>query len=179
MKLLYTLIFILCSNSALAISTTELKDYLSSNPDVLVKAGEGLYNQEAANSCLYCHGTPEQAGKIAAAAKMYEPKTWKIYKILGGDAAYAANKEEFLAKMRTATYNIILKGSVSHNITFKEPWFDVSKGGGAYDSQMVGLAGAPSKMWIKRYAKERGMTPEVAVNAVYEYIKTMDKQGVF
>jgi cytochrome c553 len=179
MKATFSLAMMFMASSALAISTADLKKKFDSEPAIQAKAGDGLYHQSGANSCLYCHGTPDQAGKVAAAAKLHMPKTWKIYKILGGDGAYAKNKAEFLKNMHDATVHLIAKGAVTHNVSYKEPWYDVSKGGGAYDSQMVGLGGPPSKAWVKKYEKSRAMTPEIAAESVYIYIKSLDTQGVF
>lgn len=165
--------------SALALSSADLKKKFDAEPAIMIKSGDGLFHQTGANSCVYCHGTPDQAGKVAAAAKLHLPRTWKIYKILGGDGAYAKNKAEFLKNLHDATVHLITKGAVSHNVSYKQPWFDVAKGGGAYDSQMVGLGGPPSKAWIKKYEKTRGMTPEIAAEAVFNYIKTIDTQKVF
>lgn len=164
--------------SAMALTPADLKKKFDSDPAVMLKAGEALFHQNGANSCIYCHGTATAAGKVAAAAKLYLPKTWKIYKILGGDGAYAKNKADFLAKMHQATIHLISKGAVTHNVGFKEPWFDVAKGGGAYNSQMVGAGGPPSKAWIHKY-ESRGMTPDLAAEAVYKYIQTMDTEKVF
>jgi hypothetical protein len=167
------------SFSAAAFSPADLKKKFDAEPAVMLKAGDSLYHQNGANACIYCHGTATQAGKVAAAAKLHLPKTWKIYKILGGDGAYAKDKAGFLKKMHDATVHLIAKGAVSHNVSYKEPWFDVAKGGGAYDSQMVGVGGPPSKSWIKKYEKARGMTSDLAAEAVYDYIKTMDTQKLF
>lgn len=166
------------ASTALAFSSADLQKKFTDEPAVMLKAGDGLFHQTGANSCVYCHGTPDQAGKVAAAAKLHLPKTWKIYKILGGDGAFAKDKAGFLQKLHDATVHLIAKGAVSHNVSFKQPWYDVAKGGGAYDSQMLGVGGPPSKAWIKKYEK-RGMTPEIAAEAALVYIKTIDTQGVF
>jgi hypothetical protein len=182
LKKTFVLVFTMAamvSGTAFAVSTADLKKKFEEEPAILIKAGAGLYNQTGANSCLYCHGTAVEVGKVATAARIHEPRTWKIYKILGGDAAFAKDRADFLKKMQEATENLIVKGAVSHNVSYKQPWFDVAKGGGAFDSQMVGLAGPPSRAWVRKYEKTRGMTAEVAAHAVYEYIKTLDSQGVF
>lgn len=167
------------SSTLFAFSSADLKKKFESDPAVMLKAGASLYNQTGANSCLYCHGTAKEAGKVANAAKLHQPKTWKIYKILGGDGAFAKNKAEFLKNLHDATVHLIAKGAVSHNVSFKQPWFDVAKGGGAYDSQMVGVGGPPSKSWIKKFEKTRGMNAELASEAVFKYIQTLDTQSVF
>ena len=115
---------------------------------------------------------------MKAAADLAQPKTWKIYKVLGGDAALAKDKAGFLAKMEEATVNLILKGAIAHNSSFKKDWFDL-KSVGPYNAQMVGLAGSPSQKWVKKYKKKRGVTPEMAAKAVYLYLVGLDKQKVF
>lgn len=171
------------SLSALAATTAELKEKLEEDPSIYLKMGAGLYNKKQANSCLFCHGIKtadkEVAGKVAAAAKLHLPKTWKIYKMLGGDAAFAKDKAAFLEKMHQATINLIAKGALAHNSRFKADWFDVAKGGGSYNSQMLGLTGGPSKQWFKKYEKSRGLTKEISSEGVYRFIQAMDIQGVF
>lgn len=144
--------------------------------------GKGVYGDaKASNSCAFCHGASGEGGSVKAAAKLSEPKTWKIYKILGGDAEFAKNKADFLDKMKKATTHLIVKSAVSHNVTFKNanPWFDFAKAKVAsYDAQMMGLTAAPAKAWLKKYA-DKGVTPEIAAESVYLYVQSFDKQGVF
>ncbi|MBP7843252.1 MAG: hypothetical protein KA116_00415 [Proteobacteria bacterium] len=140
-----------------------------------VDKGKELYNQTGANSCQYCHGATGEGGSVKAAAKLSQPTTWKIYKILGGKAEYTKNKADFLAKMKEATVALITKGSILHNATFKKPWFDLKKAGANYDAQMLGIQGAPSKQWIKKSA-----TPDaVAAESSYLFVQTLDKEKVF
>ncbi len=140
--------------------------------------GQGLYEQQGANSCMYCHGIDGKGGKVAVAAKLDTPKSWKVYKALGGDAAFAKNKAEFLKQMEEASVNLITKGAISHNASFKPAYFDWKKTGGTYNAQMLGITGAPSTAWINKY-KAKGVTKEIAAKAVYMYIHKFDTQGVF
>jgi len=140
--------------------------------------GKGLYEQKGANSCLYCHGVDGGGGKVKAAAKLNSPSTWKIYKILGGKEAMAKDKAGFLAKMKEATINLIIKGAIVHNATFKKPWFDLKKAGSPYDAQMLGLMGAPSKNWLKKF-QSKGVTNEIAAESAYLYTQSLDKEGFF
>ncbi|MBS1985627.1 MAG: hypothetical protein JST16_15805 [Bdellovibrionales bacterium] len=140
--------------------------------------GQGLYEQAGANSCLYCHGTGGHDGKVAVAAKLNQPKTWKVYKALGGDAAFAKDKADFLKKMEEATVDLIVKGAIAHNSSFKPAWFDWKKTGGTYNAQMLGVTGAPSAAWINKY-KDKGVTKEIAAKAAYLHIQSFDSQGVF
>ncbi|HVJ66083.1 MAG TPA: hypothetical protein VM901_12565 [Bdellovibrionota bacterium] len=143
--------------------------------------GKGVFNKpEVANTCANCHGITGEGGTVKTAAKLTMPKTWKIYKILGGDAAFAKDKADFLKKMQAATEHLIIRSAVAHNVTFKQanPWFDVAKGGGAYDSQMLGLTAAPAKAWLKKQ-ESKGVTAPIAATSAYLYVQTLDKQGVF
>jgi len=140
--------------------------------------GQGLYDQKGSNSCQYCHGIKGNGGAVATAADLTQPKTWKVYKALGGDAAFNANKVKFLKNMKEATVHLIEKGAVAHNKkSFSRDWFqwDLS---GSYNSQMLGIRGAPSARWYKKY-KNRGVTKTMASEALYLYIKTMDSQGLY
>jgi len=140
--------------------------------------GQGLYEQTGANSCLYCHGQGGHGGKTAGAADLSKPKTWKVYKALGGDAALAKNKSEFLKNMEEASLNLIEKGAIAHNAGFKKPYFDWKKTGGTYNAQMLGLGGAPSVAWLGRF-KDKGVTKALAAKAVYLYLNSIDTQSVF
>ena len=142
------------------------------------KMGKGLYSQKGANSCLYCHGVSGEGGSVKAAAKLSRPKTWKIYKILGGDAAFKKDKDSFLKQMKEATVNVILQGAIRHNATFKKPWFDLKKAGKPYDAQMLGVMGAPSMAWLRKY-KSKGVTKEIAAESAYLYVQSFDKDSLF
>jgi hypothetical protein len=142
--------------------------------------GQGLYEQQGANSCLYCHGVEGYNGKVAASANLSQPKTWKGYKGLGGDAAYKKNPEEFVKKLKEKTLALIINGAAIHNGQLKDkyPNFDIKAAGGTYNAQMLGLAGSPSVAWLKKY-KDRGVTKEIAAEASWIYMATkLDKQGI-
>jgi hypothetical protein len=148
------------------------------NPNIAREAtGNGLYNQSGANSCVYCHGVGGVNGTVKEAANLQKPKTWKIYKILGGDGAFAKDKEGFRSKMKQATTHLILKGAIAHNSSFKQPWYDSSKAA-PYNGQMLGVAGGPSRAWLKKYKEKYGLVPEVAADSLYLYIKSLSKEDV-
>ncbi len=150
-----------------------------SDPNIAREAtGNGLYNQAGANSCLYCHGAGGENGNVKEAANLKTPKTWKIYKILGGDAAFAKDKDAFRSKMKEATTHLILKGAIAHNSSFKKDWFDLSKAGAPYNGQMMGMTAAPSQAWAKKYKAKFGLKPEVASESAYLYIKSLSGSDV-
>lgn len=141
--------------------------------------GRAIYEQTGANSCLHCHGIDGAGGKVAAASKLAEPKTWKVYKGMGGDAAYAKDPTKFLENMRKKSIALLKSGAVIHNGKLKDyPFFDVKLAGGTYNSQMLGLQGSPSVAWLKRQAS-KGVTADIAAESVYLYIQSFDKQNVF
>lgn len=149
------------------------------NPNIPREAmGNGLYNQAGANSCMYCHGVGGVGGSVKTAANLQTPKAWKIYKILGGDAAFAKDQAGFREKMKEATTHLMLKGAIVHNSSFKRPWFDVAKAGAPYDGQMLGVTAPPSRAWLKKYKDKYGVTPEVASESLYLYLKSLSKQDV-
>ncbi len=143
-----------------------------------VAMGQGLYEQQGANSCLYCHGVDGNGGKVAVAAKLTQPKTWKSYKGLGGDAAFAKDKAGFLKNLADSVTDLILKGALAHNATYKNPAYDSKKAGGAFNAQMYGLTAAPSVAWLNKF-KDKGVTKDLAAKSVYLYIQKFDTQGVF
>ena len=130
--------------------------------------GRALYEQPGANSCMYCHGIAGEKGKVAVAANLTQPKTWKSYKGTGGDVA---KMEEFME-------NLVITGAIVHNSKFKPAWYDAKKAGGPVNGQMMGLTGAPSKAWIDRM-KEKGVTKEIAAKSLWLHIQSFDKQGFF
>jgi hypothetical protein len=140
--------------------------------------GKGLYEQQGANSCLYCHGATGEGGKVAAAAKLDHPRQWKTFKGLGGEAAFKKDPADFLKKFEEASVNVIQKGAIAHNSGFKPAWFDWKATGGPINGQMLGLTGAPSTAWLSRF-KDKGVTREIAAKSLYLYIQTLDKDGFF
>ncbi|MEZ4815757.1 MAG: hypothetical protein R3A80_11205 [Bdellovibrionota bacterium] len=149
------------------------------NPNIPREAmGNGLFNQQGANSCVYCHGVGGVGGSVKTAANLQKPKSWKIYKILGGDAAFAKDKDGFKSKMKEATLHLLLKGAIVHNSSFKKPWYDLAKAGAPYDGQMLGMTAPPSRSWLKKYKEKYGVTPEVASESLYLYIQSLSKSDV-
>ncbi len=140
--------------------------------------GKDLYSQPGTNSCLYCHGVGGEGGKIAAAAKLTHPKQWKSFKGIGGEAAYKANKTQFVGRLKEAVIHSITNGAILHNMKFKPAWYDAKKAGGNLNVQMLGLKSAPSMAWLNKQ-KASGMTPEIAAESAWLYIQTFDTEGVF
>jgi cytochrome c553 len=138
--------------------------------------GQGLYEQNGGNSCMFCHGISGEGGNVKEAAKLDLPKTWKTYKALGGDAAYNKDPKGFIEKMKKAVEDLIRLGAIRHNATYKEPGFDWSKIT-PFNAQMMGLGGAASVAWMKKYQK-RGVNAEIAAESLWLHLKSMDKQGV-
>ena len=174
-KIFFTFFFISCFLNA---ETASNPPNPKLNPNIAREAtGNGLYNQSGANSCVYCHGVGGVNGNVKEAANLQNPKSWKIYKILGGDGAFAKDKEGFRSKMKQATTHLILKGAIAHNSSFKQPWYDSSKAA-PYNGQMLGVNGGPSRAWLKKYKEKYGLVPEVAADSVYLYIKSLSKADV-
>lgn len=138
--------------------------------------GQGLYEQSGGNSCLFCHGITGEGGNVAGSAKLDFPKTWKVYKALGGDAAYSKDPKGFVEKMKKATLHIIQVGAIRHNASYKEAGFEWSKIQ-PYNSQMMGISGAASVAWMKKFQK-RGVKPDIAAEATWLHLIKLDKQNV-
>ena len=151
---------------------------LAQAPAASAVMGKGLYEQTGSNSCSYCHGIDGNGGKIAAAAKLSEPKTWKSWKALGGDAAFAKDKAGFLKNLEDSLTEMIQKGAIAFNAGYKKTHYDWKKTGGTINAQMLGLGGAPSTAWLNKF-KERGVTKEIAARSAFLHVQTLDKQGVF
>lgn len=158
--------------------STFLASFQAQALDPSAGMGQGLYEQQGANSCLYCHGAKGYEGKkVAASANLSQPKTWKSYKALGGDAALAKNPGEFRKNLEEAVVHLIVNSAVKHNPkTFDKPYFDWKKAG-SFNAQMMGLKGPPSQAWLAKY-KERGVTDQIAGHATWLYLVTLDTQGV-
>jgi len=138
--------------------------------------GQGLFEQQGGNSCLFCHGIDGTGGNVKEAARLDQPKAWKSYKALGGDAAFAKDPKAFVEKMRLSVESLLRVGAIRHNASYKESGFDWSKIT-PYNAQMMGLSGAASVGWMKKYQK-RGVNAEVAAASLWLHLKTLDKQGI-
>ncbi|MEO5668460.1 MAG: hypothetical protein ABIR96_10400 [Bdellovibrionota bacterium] len=138
--------------------------------------GQGIFEQTGGNSCMFCHGISGEGGNVKEAAKLDLPKTWKTYKALGGDAAFNKDSKAFVEKMKKGIEDIIRNGAIRHNASYKEPGFDWSKIT-PFNSQMMGLTGAASVGWMKKYQK-RGVNAEVAAESLWLHLKSLDKQSV-
>ncbi len=149
----------------------------SQAPSPSVGMGKGLYMSPGANSCMYCHGVAGEGGKVAAAAKLDHPKQWKVYKALGGEAVYKKDPKAFVEKMKSATVHLIQVGAIRHNGTYGADGYNKAAIA-AYNVQMLGLGGAPSMAWLKKY-QDKGMTPEIAAESAWLFVQTLDKDGIF
>jgi hypothetical protein len=140
--------------------------------------GKEIFEQAGSNSCSFCHGIDGKAGKVALSAKLNVPKTWKTFKALGGDAEFTKNKKAFLKNLDEALVDLIAKGAIVHNSTYKNPAHDFKKAGGTINAQMLGMSGGPSMAWLGKN-KDKGVTKEIAAHSALTYIKSFDTQGVF
>lgn len=167
-------------------------------PEKLVELGDFVYNAEGANTCLKCHGKGGHGGDQSGAADLRHPRTWRSYQALGGDGAFASDKEHFLKRLETALHFLINKGATTWNQRyvkkFKDSPYDWNKVDGAdkYDSMMKGVTTGPMKKRAKALQKKLAkmghkVNPraarEIASVAALEYVKSFDdgseKGGVF
>jgi hypothetical protein len=162
--------------SVLVLATSSAASMAQPKPSVVM--GQAIYEQKGANSCMFCHGIDGKGGSVAVAKKLYQPRTWKSYAALGGDAEFNKNKAQFLQRLQQSVVNLIEKGAIVHNASFKQPWFDFKKGGGTFNAQMLGMGGAPSAAWLTKQAS-KGVTKKIAAEAVYLYLQKFDSQNVF
>ena len=171
---------------------------LKLSEDQLKELGDYIYNTEGANTCLKCHGKGGHGGDQAGAADLRHPRTWRSYQALGGDEAFATDKEAFVKKMETALHFLINKGGTTWNQRFsrahKDIVYDWSKVEKAdkYDSMMKGVTTGPMKKKVKGLKEKLGEAgkklktkdlAEVAAVAAFTYVKSFDdgsdKGGVF
>lgn len=175
---------------------------LNLSQEQLLKVGESIFNTDGTNTCLKCHGKGGHGGDQAGAADLRHPRTWVSYQALGGDAAFEANKEEFLKNLETALHFLINEGGTTWNMRFSRKhkdityeWDGVKNADGKevdkYDSMMKGVTKMYSR--IKDDLKEKlgdagkklnkKQLEEVAAVAAFEYVKSLDdgsdKGGVF
>lgn len=172
-------------------------------PELLLEIGDEIYNTEGANTCLKCHGKGGTGGDQAGAADLRHPRTWVSYQALGGNAAFDANKDDFLKKMEAALLYLINKGGTTWNQRFSKAHKDVTynwdgvknadgKEVNKYDSMMKGVTTGPMKKRVKALKGKLGdagkklkskQLAEVAAVAAFEYVKSFDdgsdKGGVF
>ncbi|MGQ4809747.1 hypothetical protein NKDENANG_03174 [Candidatus Entotheonellaceae bacterium PAL068K] len=165
--------------------------------DTLLAIGETLFNTEGANTCLRCHGKGGHGGDQAGAADLRHPRTWRSYQALGGDAAFAADKDKFRQDMETSLLYLIRNGATSWNQKFskkhKDIKYDWSKvmipdKADKYNNMMQGVTSGPMKkqvIGLKKQLKLKKTNPakDVAALAALTYVKTFDdgseKGGVF
>jgi hypothetical protein len=198
MRLLLTVI---CAGLfALPVYAGEIEDNVAKlklSKEDLLKIGEEIYNIDDANTCLRCHGKGGHGGDQAGAADLRHPRTWRVYQALGGDAAFAANKEKFLKDLDVALHYLIRHGATTWNLKFekahKDIKYDWSKVSipdkvDKYNNMMKGLTTEPLKKHVKETIQTKmKLTPaqaqDLAAVADFEYVKTFDdgsdKGGVF
>ncbi len=172
---------------------------LNLTPERLLELGDLVYNTEGANTCLKCHGKGGHGGDQTGAADLRHPRTWRAYQALGGDEAFAADKEGFLKKIETSLHFLINKGSNGWRSRFgkqhKDIVYDWSKVEDAdkYDTMMKGVTAGKMQSRIKKDLKKelgdvgkklkKKQLEEVAAVATFEYVKSFDdgseKGGVF
>lgn len=167
---------------------------LNISQDDLYKMGEKLFNTEGTNTCVYCHGKGGHGGNQAGAADLRHPKTWRSYQALGGDAAYQANKDEFLQKMETAVHFLIANGGTVWNQRFEKKYKDIKYDWSKvtvpdkvdkYNNMMKGVTSGPMKNQVKDVVekplnlKKSSEAEDVASVAAFTYVKSLDEDGVF
>lgn len=170
---------------------------LKMSDEQLLKLGEALFNTEGTNTCVYCHGKGGHGGNQAGAADLRHPKTWRSYQALGGDKAFAADKDKLIKEMQTSLHYLIRNGAPYWNLKFskdhkdiKYDWSKVTVPDKAdkYNNMMKGVTTGPMRHHVKEVQedlklKKSGDARDVAAVAAFTYVKTLDdgsdKGGVF
>ena len=170
--------------------------------DQLFTIGETIFNTEGANTCLKCHGAGGHGGDQAGAADLRHPRTWRVYQALGGDEAFNADKDGFLASMATVIHVLIREGAPTWNLRFAKSHKDIVLDWSQvtipdkvdkYNSMMKGITSGPMKKALKAMAKQvradAGVRlkskdqKDVAAVATYMYVRSFDdgsdQAGVF
>ena len=170
--------------------------------DQLFSIGEMLFNTEGANTCLKCHGAGGHGGDQVGAADLRHPRTWRAYQALGGDEAFNADKEGFLASMATIIHVLIREGGPTWNLRFARSHKDIVLDWSLvtipdkvdkYNSMMKGITSGPMKKALKAVAKQfqadggiklkSKAQKDVAAVATYMYVRSFDdgseQAGVF
>ena len=168
----------------------------------LLTIGETLFNTEGANTCLKCHGAGGHGGDQVGAADLRHPRTWRAYQALGGDEAFNADQEGFLAHMATVIHVLIREGGPTWNLRFAKRHKDIVMDWSLvtipdkvdkYNSMMKGITSGPMKKALKAMAKQvradAGLKlkskaqKDVAAVATYMYVRSFDdgseQAGVF
>jgi len=175
---------------------------LEISEDQLFSIGEMLFNTAGANTCLKCHGAGGHGGAQAGAADLRHPRTWRAYQALGGDEAFNADKDAFLANMATIIHVLIREGAPTWNLRFAKSHKDIVLDWSQvtipdkvdkYNSMMKGITSGPMKKALKAMAKQvqadAGIKlksrnqKDVAAVATYLYVRSFDdgseQAGVF
>jgi hypothetical protein len=175
---------------------------LELSEEQLLGIGETLFNTEGANTCLKCHGAGGHGGDQAGAADLRHPRTWRAYQALGGDEAFNADKNAFLANMATIIHVLIREGAPTWNLRFAKSHKDIEMDWSKvtipdkvdkYNSMMKGITSGPMKKALKTMAKQVQADigiklkskdrKDVAAVATYLYVRSFDdgsdQAGVF
>jgi hypothetical protein len=165
-------------------------------PEELVTIGSRIYNLRGANTCLMCHGLKGQGGSVAEAPHLDKPRKWDLFLALGGEEAWRKNPEKFLHDLETANVHLIRLGAIAWNVKrdqvhpeVKLDWSKTDDPHGKFDPLMYGINQAPTLNEVKKIQKElkktKGMelkkdqAAELAAYAVYQYVKTLDRENLF
>ena len=175
---------------------------LELSEEQLLGIGEMLFNTEGANTCLKCHGAGGHGGDQAGAADLRHPRTWRAYQALGGDDAFNADKDTFLANMATVIHVLIREGAPTWNLRFAKSHKDIVMDWSnvtipdkvdKYNSMMKGITSGPMKKALKAMAKQfqadngkklkSKEQKDIAAVATYLYVRSFDdgseQAGVF
>ena len=166
---------------------------LELSEEQLFAIGETLFNTDGANTCLKCHGAGGHGGDQAGAADLRHPRTWRAYQALGGDEAFNADKDAFLANMATVIHVLIREGAPTWNLRFAKSHKDIEMDWSKvtipdkvdkYNSMMKGVTSGPMKKALKAMAKQveadAGIKlksknqKDVAAVATYLYVRSFD-----
>ena len=134
--------------------------------DDLVKYGKQLYLAQGGNSCNDCHGVDGIKGRLATAANLTKPSTWKAWKAAG--ATDASVDERVVA--------VIEKGAGAWNSAHPDDQYDVQMLGAGQGATKGELRKVTKSLKKSGFALEKKERISWASKAIYAYVKTMSTE---
>ncbi len=171
--------------------TADEKDMFNIPSQLLLDIGKEVYFSKSSDSCAKCHGDISSLDIVNKdmdkSADLKDPKTWVVYKALGGELKKNENPKKFEKHLNSIIINLITYGANDWNRKFysnasKEYGFNWNRveGKQQYDGQMKGIKIAIAKNILKKIDRtlkkegdkiNRKNLENIAAISVYRYVE--------
>lgn len=162
----------------------------------MVAIGERVYNVEGTTTCVACHGPQGQGGYVSSAPKLNDSTKFEVYDALGGKKAFKKDPAKFKRELETVHVYLLRMGSVNWNKFNKQAhpevqldWSKTNRPHGKLDPNMFGVTKIPTLYAVHDIREElnknrnlklsHGDMEDLAAYSVYQYMKTLDTEGIW